>query len=207
MGDFKPTYGSINSLNTDESDYTTKELPDDDKPNTDDDEYNLLCEINLNAEHYRLCKDKAAHDAVMRKTDVSPAMKTLTATEASHLNPKGVIKKLDEIAETVDLDVSTTLEEQFKDPVPGIVWSWLRTATTSQAKSTEIQQSNGFFRYCQKFDRVFIEEEGQWLCYNEPSDKKEDANLWNCLLLSLFSACCGLGRNNEMGRYIGASRY
>ena len=38
------------------------------------------------------------------------------ASDAPHLNTKALIQKLDEVAKTVDLDVSTILEEQMKDP-------------------------------------------------------------------------------------------
>ena len=90
---------------------------------TDDNEDNLICEMNIHADHYRLCKAKAAHDAVLGKIDASLAKKPLTANEAPHLDTKSLIAKLDEVAKTVDLDVSTILAEQIKDPVLGTVRS------------------------------------------------------------------------------------
>ena len=68
-----------------------------------------------------MCKAKAAHDAVLGKIDASLAKKTLTINEAPHLDTKSLIAKLDEVAKTVDLDVSTILAEQIKDPVLGTV--------------------------------------------------------------------------------------
>ena len=100
--------------------------------------------------------------------------KFLTTSDAPHLNTKAIIQKLDEVAKTVDLDVSTILEEQMKDPVLGTVRSWIRKNTPADTKSPEIQQSEGLIRYCQEFNRLLIEEEGQFLCYNEPSDQLEE---------------------------------
>ena len=107
--DSEPTYISINSLNTNENDDALHQLLDDVDELTDDDDANLICETNLNADKYRLCKAKAAHDAVQGKTDASFAKKTLTATEAPHLDIKALISKLDDVARTIDLDGSTIL--------------------------------------------------------------------------------------------------
>ena len=128
------------------------------------------------------------------------------ASDAPHLNTKALIQKLDEVAKTVDLDVSTILEEQMKDPVLGTVRSWVRYNAPPDSKSPEIQQSKGLLRYCQEYNRLLIEEEGQLLCYNEPSDKLEEENLRICLPLSLFLACFRLGHYNEMGGHMGATK-
>ena len=173
---------------------------------TDDDEDNLICEINTHADHYRLCKAKAAHDAVLGKIDASLAKKPLTINEAPHLDTKSLIAKLDDVAKTVDLDVSTILAEQIKDPVLGTVRSWIRKGISPEPKTPETQQSKGLQRYCQEFDRLLIEEEGQLLCYNEPTDKLDDENLRICLPLSLFLACFRLGHYNEMGGHMGAAK-
>ena len=84
-----------------------------------------MYEINVHAGHYRLCKAKAAHDAVFGKIDASLAKKPLTATEAPHLDTKSLIAKLDDVAKTIDLDVSTILAEQIKDPVLGTIRAWI----------------------------------------------------------------------------------
>ena len=57
------------------------------------------------------------------------------------MDTKALIQKLDEVAKTVDLDVSTILEERMKDPVLGAVRSWIRKNTTPDIKSLEIGQS------------------------------------------------------------------
>ena len=88
-----------------------KELPDDADAITDDNEDNLICEINLNAHNYRLCKAKVAHHAILGKTDDFIAKKTLTATETPYLDTKSSIPQLDDVAKTVDLDVSLILAE------------------------------------------------------------------------------------------------
>ena len=67
----EPTYSLINSLNKSEDDDVLDELSVNVDAITDDDEDNLICEINTHADHYRLCKAKAAHDAVLRKFDAS----------------------------------------------------------------------------------------------------------------------------------------
>ena len=164
-------------MNTNEDDNSFDTQDGEDDATTDDDEVNLICEINTNANHDRLCKAKAAHDSVLGKIDASFAKRPLTATEAPHLDTKALIAKIDEVAKTIDLDVSTILAEQIKDPVLVTVRSWIRKGTSPEPKDPEIQQSNGLLRYCEEFDRLLIEEEGQLLCYNEPTDKLEDENL------------------------------
>ena len=143
LGSFEPTYSSINSVNTNEDDDVFDELSDDADATTDDDEDHPMFEINLNADNYRLCKAKAAHDALPAKIDASLAKKPLTATEAPHFDTKSLITKLDEVAKTIDLDVSTILAEQIKGLVLGTVRSWIRKGTSPQPKAPEIQQSNG----------------------------------------------------------------
>ena len=101
---------------------------------------------NLNTDNYRLCEAKAADDAVLGKIDASLPRKTLTATEAQHLDTKSSIAKLDDVAKTVDLDVSKILAEQIKDPVLGTVRSWIRKGTSPEPKTPEIQQSKGLLR-------------------------------------------------------------
>ena len=50
------------------------------------------------------------------KPDASLAKKYLTASEAAHLSTRALIQKLDEVAKTVDLDVSTILGEENEGP-------------------------------------------------------------------------------------------
>ena len=183
--DYKPTYSSINSLNTNEDDDALDERPDDVDEITDDDEDNLKYEINTHADHYRLCKAKAAHDAVLRKIESSLGKKLLTATEAPHLDTKFLIAELGDVAKTIDLDVSTILAEQIKDSVLGTVRSWIRKRISPEPKAPEIQQSKELLRFYQEFDRLLIEKEGQLSCYNEPSDKLDDENL-RFIIPSLF---------------------
>ena len=133
------------------------------------------------------------------------AKKPLTANEAPHLDTKSLIVKLDDVAKTVDLDVSTILAEQIKDPVLGTVRSWLRKGISPESKSPDIQQSKGLLRYCQESDRFLIDEEGQ-LFYNEPTDKLGDENLRICLPLSLLLACFRVGHYNEIGGHMGAAK-
>ena len=144
----EPTYSSINSLNTNRDDNAFEETQDgEDHATTDDDEDNVLNEINTNADHYRLCKAKAAQDAVLGKNDASLVKKPLTATEAPHLDTKALIAILDEVAKTIDLEVSTILAKQIKDPVLGTVRSWIRQGTSPEPKTPKIQQSKGLLRY------------------------------------------------------------
>ena len=160
----------------------------------------------MNADNHRLFKAKAAHDVVLGKFDASLAKKTLTATEAPHLNTKSLIEKIDDVAKTVDLDVSTILAEQIKDPVLGTVKSWIRKGISPEPKAPEIQKSKGLLRYCQEFDRLLIEDEGQLLCYNEPIHKLNDENRRICRRLSLFLACFRDEHYNEMGGHMGAPK-
>ena len=119
------------------------ELHDDgDDSITDGDEDNIICEINTHADHYRLCKSKTANDAVSGKIDASLAKKPLTASEASRLVTKSLIEKLDENAQTIDLDVSAILAK-IKDPVLRTVRSSILKGTSPEPKTPEIQQSKG----------------------------------------------------------------
>ena len=172
---------------------------------TDSEDDNIVCDISIQADKPRLYQVKQAHELVIRKTDASLATKFLTISDAPHLDTKALIKKLDDSAKPVDLDVSTILAEQMEDPVVGTVRSWIRKNTTFDIKSPEIQQSKGLLRYRQKIDRLLIEDQGQLLCYNEPSDRLEEENLPICFPLSLFLACLRLGHYNEMGGHMGAT--
>ena len=205
--DSEPTYSSIISLNANEDDHTLNETKDhEDDATTDDDEDNLKREINTHADHHRLCKAQPAHDAVWVKIDASLAKKPLTANEAPLLDTKSLTAKLDDVAKKVDLDASTILAEQNEDPVLGTVRSWIRKGISHEPKTPEIQQSIGLLRYCQEFERLLNEEEGQLLCYNEPIDKLDEEKVQICLPLSLFLACFRLGHYNEMGGHMGASK-
>ena len=81
---------------------------------------------------------------VLGKTDASVVKKFLTDSDAPHLDTKALIQKLDEVAKTVDLDISTILAEQIKDPVLGTVRCWIRKNTPPDTKSPEVQQSKSF---------------------------------------------------------------
>ena len=86
----------------------------------DEDEDDYVCEINAN-DHYRLCKARAAHNLVISDPHTLLAKKTLSATAAPLLRTQDLITKLDDVAEVVDLDVPTILQEPLKDPVLSIV--------------------------------------------------------------------------------------
>ena len=162
-------YSSIISLSPSEDDAidSTSLGNDSHHLSTDSADDNIVCDVSIQVDQARLCQAKQAHDLVLGKTDASLSQKCLSASDAPHLNSKALIQKLDEVAKTVDHDVSTILEEQIKDPVLGTVRSWFRKNTPPDTKSPQIQQSKGLLRYCQEFNRL-IEEEGQLFCYNEP---------------------------------------
>ena len=117
-----------------------------------------------------------------------------------------MITKLDDVAKVVDLDVPTILQEQLEDPVLSIVRSWMERNTSPDLRAPEIRQSKGLLRYGQELDRLLIEENGQLLCYDEPSDSLDERNLRICLPLSLFLACFRMGHYNELGGHMGASK-
>ena len=201
-------YSSINSLSPSEDDAADSTSPGDDSNHIsiDREDDNVVCDISIQADQARLCQAKQAHDLVLGKTDALLVKKFLSTSDAPHLDTKALIQKLDEVAKTVDLNASTILEEQTKDPVHGTVRYWIRKNTPPDTKSPEIQQSKGLLRYCQEFNRLVIEEEGQLLCYNETSDKLEEENIRICLPLSLSLGCFRLGHFNEMGGHMKASK-
>ena len=134
------------------------------------------------------------------------AKKTLSAAAAPHLRTQDLITNLDDVAKVVDLDVPTILQEQLKDPVLSNVRSWIERKTYPDLRTSEIRQSKGLLRYGQELDRLLIEEHGQLLCYNEPSDTLDERNLRICLPLSLYLACFRMGHYNELGGHMGASK-
>ena len=143
---------------------------------------------------------------MLGKTDASLVKNFLTTSDAPHLDTKALIQKQDKVAKAVDLDVSTIVAEQMKDPILGNVQSWIRKNTPTDTKSPEIQQSKGILRYRQELNRLLIEEEGQLLCYNEPSGKLGEENLRICLPLSPLLACFQLGHCNEKGGHMAATK-
>ena len=124
-------YSSINSLSpsADDTADPTSQCDDSNHVSTDSEDDNIVCDISIQADQARLCKAKQAHDLVLGKTDSSLAKKFLTTSDARHLDTKTLIQKLDEVAKTVELDLSTIPEEQMKDPVLGTVRSWIRKNT------------------------------------------------------------------------------
>ena len=165
-------YRSINSLSPseDNAEYSTSPGDVSHHFSTDSEVDKFVCDISTQADQARLCQAKQAHDLGLDKTDASLANKCLTASDAPHRDTKALIQKLGEVAKTVDLDVSTILEEQMKDSVFGTVRAWIRKNTLPDTKSSEIQETKGLLRHCQEFNRLLIEEQGQLFCYNEPSD-------------------------------------
>ena len=130
-------YSSINSLSPSEDDTADSTSPGDDSSHvsTDSEEDNNVCDSSIQADQARLGQAKQAHDLVLGKADASLVKKCLTYSDAPHLITKALIQKLDEVAKTVDLDVSTNLAEQMKDPVLGTVRSWIRKNTPPDTKS------------------------------------------------------------------------
>ena len=195
-----PTNSSISSLDAEEAEGETLNLvtvpTDQTEDDEEEDEDDHIFRVDTKIDHYRLCKAKTAHDSVLGKIDASFAKKPLTINEAPHLDTKAILSKLDEVAKSVDLDVSNILAEQIKYPVLGTVRSWIRKQISPNVKSPEIQQSKGLLRYCQELDILLIETEGQLLSYNEQLDKLDEENLRICLPLSLFLACFRLGHYN-----------
>ena len=183
-------YKSINSLSPSEDNAAGSMSPGDDSNHvsTDSEDDNIVCDTIIQADQARICQAKLT-TWCLGKSDASLVKKVLTTSDPPHPITKALIQKLDEVAQTVDLDVSTIVEEQIKDPVLRTVRSWIRKNTLPDTKSPETQQSKCLLRHGQEFNRLLIEEEGQLFCYNEPSDKLEEENLRICLLLSLFRAC------------------
>ena len=172
----------------------------------EDDEEDHIFEVNFNTDQYRPCNTKLAHDSLLSKMDTPLTKKTLTVIEARHLDTKALIAKLDEVPKIVDLDVSTILGEQMKDPLFGTVGSWIRRGEPAHVTIPEIQQSKGLLRSWQELNQLLVEAEAQLLCYNEPSDKLDEENIRILLPLSLFLACFLLGHYIEMGGHMGATK-
>ena len=126
-------------------------------------------------------------------SDTLLAKNTISVAAVPHLGSQNLINKLDDVAKVVDLDVPTILPEQLEGPVLSIVRSWIAGSISPDLRAPKIRQSTGLLRYGQELDRLLIEEHGQLLCYDEPSDTLDKKNLRMCLPLSLFLACFRLG--------------
>ena len=134
----------------------------------DEDEDAYICKINAN-DHYRLCEARAAHDSLL-SIPGTLAKRTLSATAAPYLRTPVLTAKLDDVAKVVDLDIPIILPEQLKDLVLSVVHSWIEEGISPDLRIPEIRQAKGLLRYCQEINRLLIEEHGQILCYDEPSD-------------------------------------
>ena len=198
------TYSSISVIETDgteetgPSSYAERVVDKDCDIEEDEDDY--VSEINA------IGKARAPHESLISDPDTLLVKKTLSATAAPHLRTQDLITKLDDVAKFVDLDVPTILQEQLKDPVLSIVRSWIEGNFSPDLKTPEIRQSKGLLRYGQELDRLLIEENGQLLCYDEPSASLDERNLRICLPLSLFLACFRRRHYNELGGHMGASK-
>ena len=203
------TYTSISVIETDGTEEPKPSLYADrvvhDDCDIDDGENDYVFEINAN-DQYRLCKARAAHDLVISDPDTLLAKKTLSAGAAPHLRIQDLITKLDDVAKFVDLDVPSILQEQLKDPVLSIIRFWIEKNISADLRAPEIRQSKGLLRCGQEPDRQLVEEHGQLLCYDKPSDTLVERNLPICLPLSLFLACFQMGHYIELGGRMGASK-
>ena len=134
---------SINSLSPSGDDTADPTSPGDDSHHisTESEDDTIVCDISIQAEKARLSQAKQVHELVLGITDASLVKKFLKTSDAPHLDTKALIQKLDEVAKTVQLEVSTNFTKQKKDPVPGTVRSWIRKKTPPETKSPEIQQS------------------------------------------------------------------
>ena len=203
------TYSSISVIETDGTEeaeppsYAERVVHADCDIEEDEDDY--VCEINDN-DHYRKCMAREAHESLISDPNTLLVKKTLSATAAPHLKTQDLITKLNDVAKVLNLDVPTILQEQLRDPVLSIVRSWIQGNLSPDLRAPEIRQSKGLLRYGQELDRLLMEEHGQLLCYDEPSDTLDDRNLRICLPLSLFLACFRMGHYNELGGHMGASK-
>ena len=154
-------YSSINFLGSAENNEASHDSHNDTSHHidTDSENDNIVCDFSLQADKPQLCQAKQAQKLVLGKTDASLVKSFLVNSGAPHLDPKALIRKLDEVARAVDLVVSTILEQYINDLLLGTVRSRTRKKTTSAIKSPEIQQSKGLLRYCQEFNRLPNEEE------------------------------------------------
>ena len=110
-------YSSVNSLSPSEDNATDSTSPGHNSNYliTASEDDNIVCDISIQADQARLCPTKKAHDLVLGKTNASLVKKSITTSDASHLDTKALIQKLDKVAKTVDLDVSTILADQMKE--------------------------------------------------------------------------------------------
>ena len=116
-------YSSIKSLSWSEDSEASPDSYYDDSIHigTDSEDDNIVCDIKIQADKPRLCDAKQTYEPVLGKPDASLVKQLLTISDAFHLDTNGLIQKLDNVAKVVDLDVSTILAEQVKDPVLGTV--------------------------------------------------------------------------------------
>ena len=141
-------YNSINAFSPSEDETADSTSPGNDShhTSTDSEDDNIVCDISIQANQARFSQAKQNHELVRGKTDAFLVKNIQTTSDAPYLDTKALIQKLDEVAETVDLDVLTILTGQMKDPVLGTVRSWIRKNTPRDNISPEIQQCKGLLR-------------------------------------------------------------
>ena len=112
--------------------------------------------------------------------------KTFPAITAPTLKTRDLITELDEVAKVVVFNVPTISQEKLEDLVLNVVRSRIQETVFLDQKTPEVRQPKGLLRYWQELNRLLVEERGQFLCYNEPSDKLGEKNLRICLPLFVF---------------------
>ena len=103
-------YSSINSLSSAEDDKTYQDSHYDNSfhNSNDSEDDNIVCDISIQADKPQLCPAKQAHELVLGKIDAPLAKEPLTVSNAPHLNTKALFQKFHEVAQAVDLDVSSS---------------------------------------------------------------------------------------------------
>ena len=95
------------------------------------------------------------------------------------------------------------MEEQLNDPVLQKVRSWIKKSDKRPAKTHDINQSKALLSYFNRFEQLFIDEETNFLCYNETVQETNKTEMKICVPLSLFLPLFKLAHTHSHGGHPG----
>ena len=127
----------------------------------DYDSDNEIAELNFDQNDPEFVHDFSLANKSMRKNQSQkPILKSNIDSELHpEVDTKELIQKLSDFAKTVDLDITTLVEEQLNDPVLQKVRIWIKKSDKRPVKTHDINQSKALLSYFNGFEQLSIDEE------------------------------------------------
>ena len=147
----------------------------------------------------------AANESFKRNTHETKLLKKNIDHELfPHVDTKDIIQKLSDFAKEADLDIDTLVSEQINNPVLQIVRKWIKQSDKRPQKTAEVNQSKALLSYYNKYEQLYIDEETNLLCYNEPMTDSCNMEMKICVpSLSLFLPLFALAHTHHYSGHPG----